>query len=49
MCATFLHKNTKQLWPIIDRALNHLSQYYYTLLNLIIYRKNDSFYTAAFS
>ncbi|AYK03069.1 efflux RND transporter permease subunit [Legionella sainthelensi] len=39
MCATFLHKNTKQLWPIIDRALNHLSQYYYTLLNLIIYRK----------
>lgn len=39
MCATFLHKNTKQLWPLIDSALSHLSQHYYKVLNIIIYRK----------
>lgn len=43
MCATFLHKNTKHLWPAIDRFLSNLAQYYYKLLNIIIYRKKQRY------
>ncbi|MCE0724799.1 efflux RND transporter permease subunit [Legionella resiliens] len=42
MCATFLHKNTKHLWPAIDRFLSKLTQYYYKLLSIIIYRKKTT-------
>lgn len=42
MCATFLHKNTKHLWPAIDGFLNKLAQYYYKLLSIIIYRKKTT-------
>ncbi|QMT61301.1 efflux RND transporter permease subunit [Legionella sp. PC997] len=44
MCATFLHKNTKHLWPGIDRFLNSLAQYYYKLLNIIIHRKKTTLF-----
>lgn len=49
MCATFLHKNTKQLWPAIDRFLSKLAQYYYKLLNIIIYRKKTILLTLLLS
>ncbi|QLZ70188.1 AcrB/AcrD/AcrF family protein [Legionella sp. PC1000] len=42
MCATFLHKNTKHLWPAIDRFLSKLTQYYYKLLSIIIYQKKTT-------
>ncbi|MCW8471040.1 efflux RND transporter permease subunit [Fluoribacter gormanii] len=42
MCATFLHKNTKHLWPAIDKFLSNLAQYYYKSLNIIIYRKKTT-------
>src|SRR4029079_5312999 len=39
MCATFLHKNTKHLWPTIDTFLESLAKHYSNLLNTVIYRK----------
>jgi multidrug efflux pump len=39
MCATFLHKNTKHLWPSIDTFLAKLAQHYSKLLNAVIYQK----------
>ncbi len=42
MCAMFLHKNTTHLWPAIDRWLSRLAQYYYQLLNIIMYREKTT-------
>lgn len=42
MCATFLHKNTNNLWPSLDKYLGTLSNYYYKLLHIIIYRKKTA-------
>lgn len=39
MCAKFLNKNTKQLWPGIDTSLNQLANRYFNILDSIIYRK----------
>lgn len=39
MCASFLNKNTKQLWPSFDNLLHKLAQRYANRLNYIIERK----------
>ena len=39
MCATFLNKNTKQLWPAIDFFLDKMAHRYFNLLHSIIFRK----------
>lgn len=38
MCATFLNKNSKQLWPAIDSFLEKLAQIYFKLLQSLIFR-----------
>lgn len=39
MCAHFLNKNSKQMWPSIDTFLNKLAKKYFNLLSSIIYKK----------
>ncbi|CEG58056.1 efflux RND transporter permease subunit [Legionella fallonii] len=39
MCATFLNKNTTQLWPVIDSFLEKTAQIYCKLLHSLIFRK----------
>lgn len=39
MCATFLNKNTKQLWPAIDIFLTNLSGRYAAILNKTIEKR----------
>lgn len=39
MCAHFLNKNTKQIWPVIDRFLSSLARRYYNLLSKVVARK----------
>lgn len=48
MCATFLNKNTKQLWPKFDSFLNSIIARYAKVLTSIVKREKLIFTTVAF-